>query len=128
MKALLILSFSLIVSLTACEAQDSSVKNIKSNEMETLMQEPDVVVIDVRTPSEVQSGYISTSKCFIDVNDREFNSKIDELDKEKTYIVYCKSGARSSYAANYMAKNGFTKVYNLTGGIMNWKNQSYLTK
>jgi rhodanese-related sulfurtransferase len=85
-------------------------------------------LIDVRTPSEVASGYLKSTQLFIDINSNDFKQKMNGLDKEKTYIVYCRSGGRSSSAANYMIQNGFKHVYNLSNGLMNWSNASYIVR
>jgi rhodanese-related sulfurtransferase len=52
----------------------------------------------------------------IDINSADFDAKIDQLDKSKTYLVYCRSGNRSSTAANIMIKKGFTDVKNVRSG------------
>lgn len=115
--------------LTSCNSQNTSgVKNISAVEMEKLMLEKGIEVIDVRTPGEVSAGYISEADYFFDINGASFAENMGKLDKDKTYIIYCKSGARSSSAANYMANNGFSNVYNLNGGIMGWQNAKYLSK
>jgi thioredoxin 1 len=49
---------------------------------------------------------------------------VKALDKTKPVYLYCLSGGRSKQAANYLAKQGFAKVYNLEGGIMEWKYQA----
>ncbi|MCX7744364.1 MAG: rhodanese-like domain-containing protein [Flavobacteriales bacterium] len=102
------------------DQQKPAVINIQQDEFLKLTKDPNTVVIDVRTPGEVAEGYISGTKYFIDFNGGNFANEIQKLDKSKSYIVYCRSGGRSSKAASIMIENGFNKVYNLTGGIMNW--------
>lgn len=77
-------------------------------------------VLDVRTPGEYASGFISGA-VNIDYNDGAFQENIGKLDKSKTYFVYCLAGSRSASAAGKMRSSGFTNVYELTGGIMAWK-------
>ena len=81
--------------------------------------QPDTVVLDVRIPMEVSHGKIPGAQV-IDLMDAHFTQKVVELDKDKPYVVYCRSGNRSAQACNYMASQGFTKLYNLNGGIGNW--------
>ena len=100
--------------------QSGEVQHIKQPTFDSLNADSTVIVIDVRTPGEIQNGYISGTELFIDYNARDFESKINALDKNKTYVMYCRSGGRSSNAANYMIGQGFTTVYNLQGGIMNY--------
>ncbi|MFN0049466.1 MAG: rhodanese-like domain-containing protein [Cytophagales bacterium] len=94
--------------------------NLSSDEFKEKMQEPNTEVIDVRTSGEVAGGYIKGAKHFFDYTGGGFEQKIAKLDKEKTYLVYCRSGARSSAACGILAKNGFMRVGNLRGGIMGW--------
>ncbi len=81
----------------------------------------DFVLLDVRTPEEFASGFISGA-VNIDFKSPEFNGKLDELDKTKTYLVYCRSGGRSAKAMTMMKEKGFKRVYNLRGGIIEWNN------
>jgi len=77
------------------------------------------VVIDVRTPAELAEGSID-GHIMINVMDPAFPGKIAELDKTKSYYIYCRSGNRSGQVCNYMSGLGFDKLYNLQGGIMAW--------
>ncbi len=102
------------------QKQTAAVKHISAGEFDKVKVETKAIVIDVRTPGEVAEGYIDGADLFIDVNGSSFQSEIAKLDKSANYIVYCRSGARSMNAANYMVENGFSNVYNLDGGIMRW--------
>lgn len=96
-------------------------QNISNQEFSRLVKEGKVIVLDVRTPREVSEGYIPAANHFIDINNDPFEEKIEELDKSKDYIVYCRSGARSAKACHIMAESGFTgKLYNLGMGITGW--------
>lgn len=77
------------------------------------------VVIDVRTPEELEEGQIN-GHILINVMDAEFPQKIGQLDKAIPYYVYCRSGNRSSQVCHYMSSLGFQKLYNLRGGIIAW--------
>jgi rhodanese-related sulfurtransferase len=77
------------------------------------------VIIDVRTPQEYAGGHIR-SAINIDLNSPDFNAEIGKLDKNKTCIVYCSSGARSNTARNIMEASGFRHILNMTGGITEW--------
>ena len=84
-----------------------------------LKERDDVVLIDARTDAEIAEvaipGHIQ-----IDVSHPHFQEKLEKLDKDKTYLVYCRSGARSASLANFMGQLGFRHVYNLAGGIIAW--------
>jgi len=82
------------------------------------------VVIDVRTPEEYAAGYIKGA-INIDYLSSSFRDDIAGLDKDKLYIVYCRTGARSSAARNIMEAAGFKHVINMTGGITEWEFESF---
>lgn len=88
-------------------------------EFKKRMNHPDVVVLDVRTPEETADGKIEGA-IEIDINDDSFDNKIQALDKEKTYLVYCAAGTRSAKSCTKMAELGFARLYNLKGGYEAW--------
>lgn len=95
-------------------------QNVNGAEFERLLNEtPDVILIDVRTVGEFKSGYIPKAKN-MDIMSGDFQRKAATLDKDKTYLLYCRSGNRSGQAAKALTTNGFEKVYNLSGGIGVW--------
>jgi phage shock protein E len=111
------------VEEAAVEAQKPAVQALNQSDLATKLQEENVVLIDVRTPGEVSSGYIKGANKFIDINGASFESDIKALDKSKTYVMYCRSGGRSGRAAEFMVSNGFTTVYNLLGGISSYSGE-----
>ncbi|WP_258019484.1 rhodanese-like domain-containing protein, partial [Brachyspira hampsonii] len=80
--------------------------------LDLMTKSTNLVLLDVRTAEEYMGGSAPNS-INIDVLNTDFKSKIDLLDKNKEYIVYCRSGNRSSIASSIMATNGFLHVYNL---------------
>lgn len=104
--------------------QSSCFENVNVDAFASKMkvENNEVVIIDVRTPAEVNQGAIKGA-ININVNDRAFHDKIKALDKEKTYLVYCRSGARSARACTVMCNNGFQQIFNLQGGYMAWSRQ-----
>ena len=96
-------------------------QNIENSDFKKLMKDPEALIMDVRTPREWSEGYISGTTLFIDINNEPFEDSIQKLDKTKTYLVYCRSGARSAKACRIMELNGFTgALYNLAHGIIEW--------
>ena len=93
--------------------------NLDSSMFAKKIAESDVVVLDVRTPEEFNSGHIPNA-INIDIYSDYFNSDIAALDKSKSYAVYCRSGKRSVDASSEMDVIGFKTIYNLTGGIIEW--------
>lgn len=98
----------------------ATVTNIKPAQVEKIVKEEEAIIVDVRTPGEVSQGVIEGATVFVDYNGGNFAGDIAKLDKTKTYIVYCRSGARSAAASNIMVQQGFQHIYNLEGGIMGW--------
>jgi len=84
-----------------------------------IKETPDSVLLDVRTEEEHSNTRIPNS-ILIDIYENTFQNEILNLDKTKTYFVYCRSGSRSNTACQFMMKNGFQKVYNLEDGIVSW--------
>ncbi|MDV3309760.1 MAG: rhodanese-like domain-containing protein [Cyclobacteriaceae bacterium] len=98
---------------------------ISVDEMKTKTENTDgVVLIDVRTPEEVQEGHIKGARN-IDVDARNFKRQVKGLDKSLTYYLYCGTGVRSSRAARIMIDMGFDSVYSVKGGIKAWKSAGY---
>lgn len=85
-----------------------------------LMNSEDVVVLDVREPSETAGGKISKA---IQIPVGAVAKRVGELEKHKnkTLLVYCKTGARSGLACKELGKLGFDKVFSLNGGITAWQ-------
>jgi phage shock protein E len=73
------------------------------------------VVIDVRTKGEYDSGHLKIADFNYDVMNGQFQDKLDSLDKDDTYYLYCRSGNRSGKATQMMKQNGFENVYNIGG-------------
>ncbi len=130
----LILSAILII-LSSCDSTGQNEKNTSSTkvqegrvdlavtEFKQKMSEENVVILDVRTPRETNDGMIAGA-IEINVNSPDFQEKIKELDKDKTYLVYCRSGRRSVAACDIMEREGFKKLYNLLGGYLDYSKNS----
>ncbi len=85
-----------------------------------LMNSEDVVVLDVREPAETVGGKIAKA---IQIPFSGLSKRLGELEKhkDKTLLVYCKTGARSGMACKELSKNGFDKVVSLNGGLAAWQ-------
>ena len=112
MKSLIILLF-LPISLF-------SQKKITREEFKELITKGNTLVIDVRTPVEFSEANIKNA-INIDYFSKSFLETISKLDKQKTILVYCAAGGRSTSACSDFKKLGFKKVYNLIGGYDDWK-------
>lgn len=94
-------------------------EDISATEFADKMKNTNAIILDVRTPGEVAEGKIPGA-IHIDVHNPGFLQEATKLDKEKELLVYCRSGGRSGMACGMLAKNGYTSLYNLSGGIMGW--------
>ncbi len=120
-KSFLIVIFIASVLLNCKQVEeDAIVELITVEEMGELLEMEKVQLIDVRTPGEYAQGYIEGA-INIDYRDENFENLISKIDKTKPVIVYCARGGRSSKCSSYMKKAGFTKIYDLDGGITEWK-------
>lgn len=100
-----------IIFIISCSNKGYKNINLKKA-IKTINTSTNLILLDVRTAEEYSSGYIPNS-INIDVLSSDFKSKIDLLDKNKEYLIYCRSGNRSTIASSIMATNGFIKIYNL---------------
>lgn len=94
-------------------------QNIDASTLRDMQKNGKIEIIDVRTPNETAAGKIKGAR-EINVMDMAFKQKVSNLDKDKTYVVYCRSGQRSRRACSIMAKAGFENLYNLDGGYNGW--------
>lgn len=84
--------------------------------------DPDFIVLDVRAPEEFALGHLP-AKTLINLNfyAPDFREKLTQLDRRKTYLVYCRTGNRSHEVVRMMQELGFQRVYDLQGGITAWR-------
>lgn len=127
MKQKLFLTFTMLSNIlaalsfnTACSQRHY--EDVDVNAFSALVSSPDVVVLDVRTAEEFKEGHIDGA-ANIDVKQGNFAEQATAtLPKEKTIAVYCRSGRRSSNAADMLTTEGY-RVVNLKGGILAWKEE-----
>jgi len=112
------------------ETQIQIIENITPKEAYILIQEnkdnPNFVVLDVRTPEEFSAGHLDNA-VNLGYYSNTFRNDLDKLDKNKTYLIYCRSGRRSENALNIMKELDFREAYNMLGGINNWKAKGFAT-
>ena len=124
----LALSVSLVIGATltvGCVSERVAIiEDITTQEAFTMIQNnqnnPDFIIFDVRTSEEFNEEHIEDA-INIDFYSKAFQDTLDILDKDKTYVVYCKVGGRSRSALDMMAELNFMEAYNVLGGIDQWK-------
>ncbi len=125
--SLLVSSLSLIPNVIAFK-QSQIEKDITVDTAYYLIKHqkkyPDLVILDVRNPIEYNLGHLYNA-ILIPLNDIE--ARINELEEYKNneIIIYCKSGIKSALASELLVEYGFTKGYNMIGGILAWIDADY---
>ena len=82
------------------------------------------VILDVRTPEEFESGHVEGA-ININYHSENFVEELNKLDKAKSYLVYCRTGRRSSDTVGIMTKQGFGELYRIDGDISKWKSENF---
>jgi rhodanese-related sulfurtransferase len=118
----------IMLTMLSCGAFGQGVYgDITVNQADSLIKaRPDssVVILDVRTPGEYEKGHLKGA-VMVNFLKRGFNRKLSKLDRDKAYIVYCKSGGRSAKTLTKMKKRKFREAYNMLGGIRDWTKEGY---
>lgn len=104
----------------ALVAEAGSIRDVSVEEASALVSgDSPVTVLDVRTPGEFEAGHIEGA-INVDVMSETFIEDLARLDKDTTYVLHCKSGARSARALEAMKAAEFGNVAHMTGGFDAW--------
>ena len=90
--------------------------------VESLRQQPEVMLIDVREPDEYQAGHIPGA---VLIPLRDLPNHLNEIPKDKTVVAVCHSGNRSAKATDFLRQTGFDNVHNMQGGMVAWEQAGY---
>ncbi len=107
---------------------DSKPKNFSAISPQTfkkLYETGEFTAIDVRTPEEISQGKVIKDALEIDFYAADFQERLEKLDKNKKYLINCRSGSRSGEAIKLMKDMGFKEVYDLSGGIIAWRSVGF---
>jgi len=107
---------------TSPESTIPSYTDVTPKEAYEIISQQEVVVLDVRTQEEYDSGHISNA-LLIPVS--ELESRLHELSPSDHILEYCRSGNRSEQADNILVANDFIHAYNMVGGIIEWQAQGF---
>lgn len=119
MKNILLLLLITVSSITNAQ-QKQKVELVPPAAFEKKMAAQKGQVIDVRMPKEFQAGHIAGA-VNMHVYDKDFEQRLDKLDKNKPVYVYCKAGGRSAEATETLKSKGFKTIVELDGGMDAWK-------
>jgi len=117
----MVFSLVLVMGVSSCQSQESA--TITKVDNATIKQDvigKNVQLVDVRTPEEYNSGHIDDAVNFDLSRQKSFLEQINTLDKDKPVYLYCAVGSRSAYAAKILEREGFTKIFDYSGGYMDW--------
>ncbi len=98
----------------------ADIQQASPQQFAALIGTEDTLLIDVRTPAETKEAKLGNAQ-ELDFNAKGFAEKLLELPRDKTLLIYCRSGNRSGQAAAFLESKGYTRIVNLTGGIIAWK-------
>jgi len=114
--ALIIITFFVLPNILRA----SAATDISQNDFIALQKsKADFVLLDVRSAEEYAQGHI---KGAVNISHSEISRRMNELPVDKDIIMYCRSGRRVGVAANILAKNGFSKLFHISGDMNNWVN------
>ena len=119
----LFLSLLAAISLgsTGCSAQSDSIDTLAPQAfIKQAKADTTSIILDVRTPGEYKEEHLAGAQQLDFLNSEVFDAGIKQLDKSHTYYVYCRSGKRTHHACIKLKKQGL-KVFDMEGGILNWK-------
>ena len=117
--AILVLVASSFTSLSAQRTQLNS-PEIK----EVLKRNKAIVILDVRTADEFAASHLKGAQN-IDIRQQDAYSKLDKLNHQATYLVYCRTNHRSGMAVDYMMQKAFKNVYQMMDGFPGWSANNF---
>jgi rhodanese-related sulfurtransferase len=109
--------------LAGCSSSTGAI-DLGVTEFSAKVAEAGVITLDVRTPGEFAEGHVEGAR-LMDFQSGNFENEIATLDKNATYAIYCRSGNRSGQAVKVMQDAGFTNVFNMNGGVIDWANAGF---
>lgn len=120
------ISLLLLLMMLSFAAAAQTIKQLNPSDYDKkLAEKKGATLLDVRTPEEYASGHLANAT-LLDYYSSDFKTRAAKLDKTKPVFVYCKAGSRSNGAANILSELGFKEIYDLSGGIMAWKQSNKL--
>lgn len=101
-------------------SQQSGYKNVTAGELSGMLSDKDFFLINVHVPYE---GELAKTDAFVAYDQLDMNLNMLPTDKASKIVLYCRTGRMSEIAANTLAQLGYTNLYNLSGGMVDWEKQ-----
>jgi len=123
MKRQLLFCFFLLLIVLPAYTEAAVARNLTPAEAFKMVgQRSDLYLLDVRTPGEYQQARLEGAR-LIPID--QFAKRLSEVPKDLPILVYCAVGSRSAQVVNYLARQGYQEIYNLSGGIYSWSQNGY---
>lgn len=121
-KIFLLFSLFLTLAITqSCfEATAGTIEIVSPEEAASIVESEAAVLVDVRSKKEFEAGHIEGA-INIPVDSENLHEIIARLDQEEPVMVYCNGGRQSAQCAKILEEKGFTKIFDLDGGLSTWK-------
>ncbi len=119
-----------VVALAASDAFGASARptDVTVDQARAMIQQrarsAEFIILDVRTPDEFSGGHVAGA-VNVNVLAADFEARIGTLDRGKSYLVYCRTGNRSSQAVQVMERLGFRSLYHMFEGIVSWQQKGF---
>lgn len=114
-----VISIMLIAALGCKRASASaSIVEVQTGEALTMWRNEEAVIIDIRTQDEYQEGHIPGA-ALIPLD--QLGSRMNEVPRDRKVLLICRSGNRSAKGTSLLRSSGFDNVYNVTGGMLEWR-------
>lgn len=115
--------------LTACTTTEADgITEVTATKAKELVDQrrgqPDFIILDIRTPGEFKQGHIEGA-VNIDFYGNDFKAKLKALDKDKTYLLHCRSGNRSGHSLSLFNELGFKDIFHMSRGIRDWNDNHF---
>jgi rhodanese-related sulfurtransferase len=107
-------------SNTKVLGKQQAYSHLTPEQFDTALSTGEYTLIDIRTTDEFNSGHLKNALQNDYYQTQQFSSYLDSLDKNKKYLMYCRTGHRSGLAMGIMQQKGFANVSDLSGGITAW--------
>ena len=136
MKRIFFLMAAFVLVLIACQRQsvdvvgkevnadDGVYTNVNADELNAMLNNKDFVFVNVHIPFE---GDITDTDLSIPYDQISAPENLSQLpaDKNAKIVLYCRSGRMSAIAAEVLVSLGYTNIWNLTGGMVDWEQAGY---
>jgi len=136
MKRIFFLLFALVFALAACQSKPIDVvgekvnvdggtyNNINADELKTILNNKDFMFVNVHIPFEGNIAGTDLSIPFDQITEPTNLSQLP-VDKNAKIVLYCRSGRMSAIAADELVKLGYSNIWNLKGGMLDWERAGF---